>query len=463
MSNRRKFLYELGSTAALIATGNLKSLAHQEAEDRRLMQWHQKYSPNDKVRLAGIGMGIQGFNDMRAALKTPGVEVVACCDLYDGRLEHAKEEFGDQLFTTKRYEDILERKDVDAVIVATNDAWHSKVCIDALKKGKAVYCEKPMVHKIEQGWDVIHAQQQTKKTFQVGSQRVSSLGYAKAKELYTSGIIGQINAVEAVNNRQSPLGAWKYTIPLDASTKTIDWEKFQQEQRNKVPYEDKRFFWWRNYQEYGTGMAGDLYVHLLSGLHLVTGSKGPSTIFSLGDLTYWKDGRNVPDVMSAVLGYPQSAEHPAFQLSLHVNFVSGEGETGHTKITGSDGVMFVGENKVTVKRRKMPQAPAIGGWDSMHTFTKAMQQQLLEAHHQKYTAEAQKAQVQPDIVYTTPEGYSDHVVHLANFIDSVRNGTPVVEDAVFGFRAAAPCLACNESSFQQKIVHWDAEKMKLRS
>jgi predicted dehydrogenase len=459
-SNRRKFLKQLSGTV-LLSAASLKSLAAQEQAERRILAWEKKYSPNDKIRLAGIGIGIQGYNDMNAALKVPGTEIVACCDLYTGRLAHAKELYGDHIFTTRRYEEILNRSDVDAVIIATNDSWHSKICIEALRKGKAVYCEKPMVHQIGQGWDVIHAQQETKKIMQVGSQRVSSLGFAKAKEMYEAGDIGMINSVEAVNNRQSALGAWEYTIPLDASPQTIDWERYQLPVKKKHSYEDKRFFWWRNYREYGTGMAGDLFVHLLSGLHFITGSKGPSKIYTIAALTYWKDGRNVPDVMTSVLEYPECKEHPEFQLTLRVNFVSGEGETGYTKITGSDGVMQVNENGVTVKRRKMPKAPGIGGWDSMHTFTDAMQQKLLDAHNKKYSKEDQKAEVLPEINYAAPSGYSDHVAHLTNFIDSVRTGKTVVEDAVFGFRAAAPCLACNESYFQNKVIHWDGEKMKL--
>ncbi len=460
-SNRRKFLKQLSGTAAFLSAASLKNLASHEQEERRILAWEKKYSSNDKVRLAGIGIGIQGYNDMNAALKVPGAEIVACCDLYTGRLEHAKELYGDHIFTTKRYEEILDRKDVDAVIIATNDAWHSKICIEALKKGKAVYCEKPMVHQIEQGWDVIHAQQETKKIMQVGSQRVSSLGFAKAKEIYEAGDIGMINSVEAVNNRQSALGAWEYTIPLDASPQTIDWERYELPIKEKHSYEDKRFFWWRNYREYGTGMAGDLFVHLLSGLHFITSSKGPSKIYSIADLTYWKDGRNVPDVMTSILEYPQSMEHPRFDLTLRVNFVSGEGETGYTKITGSEGVMMVNENKVTVKRRKMSKAPGIGGWDSMHTFTNAMQQKLLDTYNKKYSKEEQQVQVLPDIAFAAPEGYSDHVAHLTNFIDSVRTGKTVVEDPVFGLRAAAPCLACNESYFQNKVIHWDGENMKL--
>jgi predicted dehydrogenase len=459
-TNRRKFLRNLSGTAALLTAGSIKSLAYQQQQEERILAWEKSYSANDKIRLAVIGFGIQGHFDLSAALKVPGVELVGVCDLYTGRLDAAKEQYGNQIFTTKKYEEVLDRSDVDAVIIATADSWHSKITIDALNNGKAVYCEKPMVHHIDQGWGVINAQQKTGKVLQVGSQGIAGLMYAKAKELYEAGEIGSINSVEAVNNRQSAIGAWEYTIPLDANEHTVDWQRYQAIVKNKVAFEDKRFFWWRNYRDYGTGVAGDLFVHLLTGLHFVTGSKGPATIFSLGDISYWNDGRDVPDVMTSVLHYPKATEHPAFQTTLRINFASGDGDNGYVKITGTDGVMIIGD-KLTVKRKKMPKAAGIGGYDSLFTYTKDMQTKLLEDYKTKHGPDDQKSQTLPDITYVEPNGFDDHVQHFTNFFESVRNGKAVVENAVFGFRAAAPCLACNASHFDNKIIHWDAQNMKL--
>jgi predicted dehydrogenase len=107
-----------------------------------------------------------------------------------------------------------------------------------------------------------------------------------------------------------------------------------------MDFDPLRFFRWRNYREYGTGVAGDLFVHLLTGIHFITGSKGPERIYSIGDLAYWKDGRNVPDVMSAVVKYGETKEHPAFQVTLRVNFISGEGDERYhqdSRIGGGDG------------------------------------------------------------------------------------------------------------------------------
>jgi predicted dehydrogenase len=460
-SDRRKFLKQLGSTIVL-TSASLSSFAAMEEHERRQLQAEKKISPNDKLRIATIGMGIMGFNDSRTALTCPGVELAACCDLYTGRLQRAKEVFGADIFTTGDYREILDRKDIDAVIIATSDNWHSTIAIEAMHKGKAVYSEKPMVHYISEGLNEIKAQQETKAVFQVGSQRVSSIAFQKAKELYESGAIGQINSIEASFNRQSALGAWQYTIPLDASPQTVDWNRFQANEKTKLPYESNRFFRWRNYREYGTGVAGDLFVHLLSGIHFITSSKGPEKIFSVGELSYWKDGRNVPDIMNAVIQYPNCKEHPAFEVSLRVNFVSGDGEHSATRITGSEGVMDLSdENSFTIRKNKMPVAPGIGGWDSLYTYPEAMQKALMDDYNKKYSAADQQRPVLPGVTYTVPEGYNSSHDHFANFVDAIRGGKPVVEDAVFGFRAAAPALACNESYFQNKVIHWDAENMKM--
>ena len=143
------------------------------------------------------------------------------------------------------------------------------------------------------------------------------------------------------------LGAWEYTQPTDGSPATVDWDRYIAGMP-KEPYDPKKFFWWRNYRDFGTGVAGDLFIHLLTGVHLVTGSKGPEQIFSSAQLSYWKDGRDVPDVMTGIMQYGETTEHPAFQVNLRVNLISGQGETGHTKFVGTEGVMTMGWGGFTI-------------------------------------------------------------------------------------------------------------------
>src|SRR5437868_480811 len=146
--SRRHFLKQITGTTLALGAGSLAALAAEEKIEERIILYDRKISPNDAVQVAVIGMGIMGNNNVKTALKVPGVQLVAACDLYTGRLERAKEVYGKDLFVTNDYRKILDRKDVDAVIIATSDHWHARITKDALQKGKHVYCEKPMVHFI---------------------------------------------------------------------------------------------------------------------------------------------------------------------------------------------------------------------------------------------------------------------------------------------------------------------------
>lgn len=272
--SRRKFLRQLGSASLLVPLSSLNSLAAQEAYEKRIIAESKRISANDKIRLAVIGTGIMGHNDLQTALRVEGAELVAACDLYTGRLERMKEMYGKDLMVTRDYREILNKKDVDAVIIATSDHWHARIATDAMENGKHVYCEKPMVQQLKDGLPLIKAWQKNKKIMQVGSQGISGLHTQKARELYKAGEIGQLNCIEATYDRQSALGAWQYTMPTDGSPQTVDWDRYV-EGMAKQPYDAKKFFWWRNYKEFGTGVAGDLFVHLLTSIHSIIGSTGP--------------------------------------------------------------------------------------------------------------------------------------------------------------------------------------------
>ena len=418
------------------------------------------YSANDRIQIACIGMGIMGFNNCQTALKIPGVQLVAACDLYSGRLDRAREVFGSDVSTTKNYRSILERTDIDAVIVATSDHWHDHISIAALEAGKAVYCEKPMVHRIEEGKAMIAAEQKSGLPLQVGSQRVSSLSHKKAKQLYQAGEIGDLVLVEAWTDRQSALGAWQYSIPTDAGPETVDWDSFQGD-APKQPYDANRFFRWRNYQDYGTGVAGDLFVHLFSGLHTILDSKGPDRIYASGGLRYWKDGRDVPDVMLAIFDYPATNQHPAFNFQLRCNFIDGKGGGSMLRLIGTEGVMEVYGQSLKVARNKVNSNPTYGGWDSFNTFT-AEQQKAFEEWHQKTYPSPSPEMIGPNVAeYLSPKGFSAHLVHHQTFIDAVRGEGKIFEDGTFGLRAAAPSLAANESYFTKQMIHWDPVNMEL--
>ena len=439
--NRRYFVK---ATGLALAGGGLHTLAQAPSASR-------PRSANDHLQIALIGAGGQGQGDTKVALQVPGVKLLAVADCYTGRLAHAKELWGSDLFTTRDYNEILARKDIDAVIIATPDHWHKRAAIDAMRAGKDVYCEKPMIHLYADGPEMIEAAASTRRILQVGSQRVSSVLYAKAKELLAAGAIGKLNMVTARWDRNSSIGAWNYTVPLDASTETCDWLRFEGT-APKIPFDAERFFQWRKWKDYGSGVAGDLFVHLFSGTHFITGSHGPTRAMATGGLRFWNDGRDVPDVLLALFDYPQG-----FNLSLRVNFVNGGDENEGLLFTGSEGTIEIGGNAVTLIRVPREKDPGL----SVGTFTDAMQRQILEKHREKYPVEHSDMISNGTERFVAPRGYSDSYDHFHNFFSSVRTRKPPIEDAVFGFRAAGAALLSNLSYERQSVVTWDPEAMKL--
>ena len=410
---------------------------------------------NDKVNVACIGFGIMGQGDVSTVTTVPGAKIVAVSDIYEGRLTKAKEVYGKDIFTTRDYREVLARPDIDAVIVATPDHWHQIIACDAMKAGKDVYCQKPMVQKVEEGAAVIKAEKETKRILQVGSQRASSILYAKARDVIKQGSIGDVRMVEAYWDRNSALGAWQYSVPPDASPANIDWDRYLG-QAPKRPFEPVRLFRWRNYQDYGTGVAGDLFVHLFSGLHFITGVDGPQRVFATGGLRYWKDGRDVPDIMMGLYDYPAQKRMPAFNLALRVNFVNGAGETSGFRFVGSEGIMTVGST-VTISKVNRENEP---GW-TIATFPRRVQDDFVKAYREKYPVKPPAAdgmKPQGEDTYRAPRGYSDHEDHHRNFLSAVRTRKPVIEDALFGLRAAGPALLSNRSYFEKKTLLWNAQK-----
>lgn len=418
----------------------------------------QSVSPNDRIRIATIGFGGMGMGDTKYALSIPGVELVAVCDVYDGRLTRAREVHGDQIFTTRDYREALARKDVDAVIVATPDHWHADISVAAMEAGKDVYCEKPMVQQVADGKRVIAAQEKTGRIFQVGSQYVTSAVYQKARDLVQAGAIGRLTMVEAWLDRNTALGAWQYSIPPDASPSTVDWDRFLGK-APKRPFEPIRLFRWRNYRDYGTGVGGDLFVHLLSGLHVVTGSLGPERILATGGLRFWEDGRDVPDVMLAMFDYARQPTHGDFTFSLRVNLKSGVPEERFGfRFMGTDGVITTSMSSLLMEKAPAETEPGY----SIGTFAKETQEKFLEAYRQKYPEDAKKpAPIEPE-KFAPPRGYDAHREHHRVFYESVRSRKRPVEDAVFGFRAAGPALLANTSYFEKRMCGWDPHTMTVK-
>lgn len=458
-NSRRSFIKRASLTsAALSATPFLLSASKNETQLLQRAYSFQEFGVNDKINIALIGTGIQGIYDTQAALQVDGIKLVAACDLYTGRLDRAKELWGQDIFVTRDYREILNRKDVDAVLIATPDHWHQTITVAALKAGKHVYCEKPMVQNFNEGQEIIKAQQDSGRICQIGSQGMSSLGNEKAKELYEDGAIGDIVMLDMYNDRYSAEGAWQYPIPTDANSKTVDFDTFLGS-APKVPFDTNRFFRWRNYQDYGTGVAGDLFVHAFSTLNYVISSDGPNRAMATGGLRYWKDGRDVPDVSITLYDYPKTETHAPFNAAFRINFIAGSGGGGGFKLIGTEGEMEIGQNSVTVNRSKLGMEPS--GY-SMVSYTEDMQAKIRDEYAAKKLDTRASNLATGTTTWKASRDYKGaHYDHFYNFFSSIRNNGNVIQDPKFGLRAAGAALLANKSYSRKQPVDWNPTEMKL--
>ncbi|HLA40228.1 MAG TPA: Gfo/Idh/MocA family oxidoreductase, partial [Candidatus Glassbacteria bacterium] len=296
--NRREFL---GKTALFASAA---SLAAGAGKSTRAQINNTAGKKVERLGVGFIGVGIRGTLLLEGSLSVAGVDAVVACDLYDGHLERAKEITNGKIQVTKSYEEVLARKDIEAVVIAAPDHWHKKIVLDAFDAGKNVYVEKPLTHKVEDGEELIAAAKKSGKVVQVGSQYMSMSCAQKAVDLIKSGRLGQITLVDGKIHRNSSTGAWYYPIPPDANPQTVDWKRFIGDSK-WYEFDLKRFFQWRLFWDYSGGLPTDLFVHLVTATHQLTGVTAPEKVVSFGDIYRWKNYRDVPDQMTAIASYPE--------------------------------------------------------------------------------------------------------------------------------------------------------------
>jgi predicted dehydrogenase len=446
-TGRRQFLQKTAQTAGALAVS--RNILIEPGYIPTALE--KAVPPSDTLRFGIIGVGMQGSGLLTTAITLPGVECVAAADLYDGRHALATEIVGKKIHTTRKYQELLDNKEIDCIIAAVPDHWHKQVVVDAVNAGKDIYCEKPMSHSPGDGIAMVDAYKKTGRVVQIGSQRVSSAVCAKAKELLAQGIIGDLNLVEGSLGRNDPCGAWEYPPPPDASTTTIDWDTWQ----GTVPkraFDAKIFARWRCWKEYGTGLAGDLLVHLVSGMNFMLGwNEPPSRVMSAGGILRWPDGRNMPDVHATLFEY---GKYPVY-LRLNGGCESPE----IYRFQGSKGALEVTELGISYS----PQS----GKDEypcyyVSSYPGAMRAEYLKKWHEEHDAVPGKEPLAEAYTYKGTS-WDDVRPHLWNFFQHAKSRSPVVEDAVFGHNAALACHMANESYFRKASVRWDPASGTIKS
>ncbi len=231
---------------------------------------------------------------------------------------------GGAVDTTRDYRAVLDRKDVDAVVIATPDHWHLQMVLDSLSAGKLLM---------------------------VGSQHATTPIGQKAREIVKSGALGKINMARMSNQRNTPGGAWGYAIPPDASSETIDWNRFLG-RAPKRPFDAKHFFRWRCWWEYSGGVSSDLWVHMFTRLHTVMDCSAPKSAVAQGAILRWNDGRAVPDVMSGLY------EYDGFPVDVCADLGNANDLCSGTVIMGSEATLTMPTKSADDTLILYPETPA---------------------------------------------------------------------------------------------------------
>lgn len=420
-----------------------------------LLRGSGQRSPNDAVRIGVIGFGVQGLNDASAALRLPNVQVVAAASCYDGHLERARELLGDGALRTRDYRQILDRKDVDAVIVSTPDHWHTRICLDALAAGKDVYCEKPMTHFLEEGDRLLKAVKSSSQVLQVGSQHTSSPSTIEAKQLIADGILGQVTQVKASWDTNSDISAWVKPIPPNASPQTIDWDRFQGS-APKHPFDPRRVFRWRTYREYGEGLAGDVLVHIITTLHYMLNLQAPTVATAVGGRLRWKDDRNVYDTITGGWEYPEG-----------IVTVLGATQNNHYDETG---IRIMGTKATMVMTFGSYTVYEEDDQSNWRYTTSVWPKDLREEY---WTSKG--LPLNPDPAAGPPPRPERKVLkqfqpaaterrrpyHMEHFVECMRSRRQPVQDVVMGNNAAIAAHMANLAYYNKKTIQYDRAAGKL--
>jgi len=307
-----------------------------------------------------------------------------------------------------------------------------------------------MTHAVGEGFEMVEAEKRNKRIVQVGSQRPSSVIYAKAREIVESGLLGEVCLAEGLMGRNDPGGAWQYPLPPGLSPQNLDWDTWLGT-APKIPFNPAHFQRWRCWQAYGSGVAGDLIVHLLTGIHFITGvNRPPDRAVASGGLYRWKDGRDVPDVHTVVY------DHPGLQIYARVTLNTETPEI--TRIMGKGGLLEIKDGELTFTPQDgLDHGPSFmtGTWPS------ALREEYLAKFRGEHPYQ-HDAKVSEVTRYATPPGYSETREHLYNFFDAVRTRKPVIEDATYGNHTAIACHMANHAYFKKTIALWDASTRSIR-
>lgn len=417
------------------------------------------------------------------------VVITAICDIFDIHAEEAMAaganihregvngKYGPQPRRYRNYRDLLAAGDVDAVVIASPDHWHGQMAMDAVIAGKHVYLEKPMSWTVPETYALREAVKGSGVVFQLGHQNRQVEAYGRAREIVEKGLLGPITLIETGTNRNDPNGAWVYPIHPDASPNSIDWNQFEGDPDRIREYMDymtsaglakyvgpeprdkfslERFFRWRCWWDYSTGLSGDLLTHEYDAMNQILNMGIPSSATSSGGVYFFKDGRTVPDVLQTAFEYSGKGYTMLYSATLGSQF------SRSRKIMGHDATMEVG-NTLTVtidpRSEQYSEKIASGTIKPGEPFYHYMPGKSIDA----VTSATELYFAERGLLYSYIDGkrYNTTYLHLREWLECIRTGKQPSCGIDEGFQEAITAHMGTRAYLEGRTMYWDAEKEEI--
>jgi predicted dehydrogenase len=372
---------------------------------------------NETLNVGCIGTGGRCRYLMKSLAKIPHVRIAAVCDVWDANLKLGRELAADKAFATKHHKELLERKDIQAVLIGTPDHWHVPMTVDACAAGKDVYVEKPLTHHLAEGKLVLDAQKKHRRVVQVGMQQRSMPHVQKAGELIRDGRLGTIHKVHLTWNRNTDR-VRRAKPSLDP--KTVDWKAFLGNAPEQ-PFEEYRFRNWRWFWDFGGGIFTDLMVHFLDVAHWFLRLDHPLRAVSMGDHFSSKGIWQTPDTVQTLLSYPKNVQ-------IHFEGTFSNARSGAMiEFMGTEATLYLDRGRYEI----YPERP--------------------ERKEEPSDKQVLGKGIRGRDFYDKPDG---ELLHLTNWIDCVRSRQEPSAPVAAGVSAASAAHLANRALREGQVAVW---------
>lgn len=472
-----------------------------------------------QIRVGVIGFGIRGKQLMRAAgfaepswidkmieankankkdtryeqyLEQDDLNIVVngVCDIFDVYGESAQlaasnvhregsnGKFGTTPKRYRTYQELLAAPDIDAVIISTPDHWHSTMAMDAARAGKHVYCEKPLSWTVPETFMVRQAIQETGVVFQLGHQGRQTDCYQKAAEIINKGLLGQVNMIEVCTNRNSPNGAWVYDLIEGASPQTIDWKQFEGKEERVKEYMDymtkyglekyvgpeerskfslERFFRWRCWWDYSTGLSGDLLTHEYDAVNQIMHVGIPHSATSSGGVYFFKDGRTVPDVLQTTFEFPDKDMTMLYSATLASSRNRGKVFMGHDASMEVSNILAITVDQDSTRYAEKIQQGVIPTDTPFYTYVPG------QNSSDSVTSPTELYFAKRGLLYTYVNGkrYDTTHLHIREWLECIRQGKTPTCNIDMAFEEAMTAHMGTRAYLEGRTMYWDKDKEEI--